>query len=299
MQKSPITNLKGRYPFRLGTTSFIFPAGWAENVGRLAPYVDEIELLFFESQRPGSLPDAVEIDRLAEIAADQTLTYTIHLPVDVDLGDSDRTRRRLAVDTLAAIYRQMAHLPVTSYTLHLTYPSKAPRTSDDIHFWQERTRSGLEDLIAEGVVPQRLSIETLDYPFAWAAPLVETLDLRVCLDIGHLIIYAYGPSPYDAISTALDSYLSQTMVIHLHGVTDGKDHRPLDDLDASLLDLILERLRQSDYVGSLSLEVFGLEALQRSLECLEAAWPRASEKHKRSIDNPNPFGVKNTCHGDS
>lgn len=278
MKNSPIYKLKGRYPFRLGTTSFIYPSGWADNVDRLAPYVDEIELLFFESQTPGSLPDAVEIDRLAEIAADRALTYTVHLPVDVDLGDSDRARRGLAVDTLTAIYRQMAHLPVTSYTLHLAYPSKAPRTPDDIHSWQGRARSGLEDLFAEGVVPQRLSIETLDYPFAWAAPLVEALDLRVCLDIGHLIIYAYGPSPYDAISTALDSYLSRTRVIHLHSVADGKDHRPLDGLDASLLDYILGRLRQSDYVGSLSLEVFGLKALQRSLACLEAAWPRTSVK---------------------
>lgn len=265
-------NLKGRYPLRLGTTSFIHPASWAENADRLAPYVDEVELLFFESQNPGSLPDTAELDRLAEIATDQVLTYTVHLPVDVDLGDPDRAKRRIAANTLSAIYHQTAHLPVTSYTLHLAYPPEAPRHSDDVRRWQANTHAGLLDLLAAGVAPQTLSIETLDYPFAWAAPLVEALDLRVCLDIGHLIIYAYGPSPNDAISTALDSYLPRTTVVHLHGVSDGKDHRPLDCLDATLLSFIVERLRQSYYAGSLSLEVFGLEALQRSLACFETAW---------------------------
>ena len=40
---------KGQYPFRLGTTSFIYPAGYADNVTLIGPCVDEIELLFFES----------------------------------------------------------------------------------------------------------------------------------------------------------------------------------------------------------------------------------------------------------
>ena len=286
MQKSPLKYLKARYPFRLGTTSFIHPAGWAENARRLAPCVDEIELLFFESQKPGSLPDAAEIGRLAEIAADQALTYTVHLPVDVDLGNSDRVQRRAAVDSIAAICRQTGHLPVTSYTLHLPYPARAQRTPDDIHLWQTRTRLGLEDLIGEGVAPQHLSIETLDYPFAWAAPLVEALDLRVCLDIGHLILYVYGPSAADGLLAALDRHLPRTTVIHLHGVAHGKDHRPLDDLCASLLDHIMGRLRQSDYEGSLTLEVFGLDALRRSLACFETAWPHASAKNRRHIDNP-------------
>ena len=56
LQTPPLRAHKSGYPFRLGTTSFIYPAGWAENVARLAPLVDEVELLFFESQIPGSLP---------------------------------------------------------------------------------------------------------------------------------------------------------------------------------------------------------------------------------------------------
>jgi hypothetical protein len=46
---------KKRYPFRIGTTSFIYPAGYTENVARLGPHVDEIEILMFESH-PDSRP---------------------------------------------------------------------------------------------------------------------------------------------------------------------------------------------------------------------------------------------------
>jgi len=51
---------KGLYPFKIGTTSFIYPAGYAQNVKMLGPYVDEIELLLFEGA-PDSLPSTQEI----------------------------------------------------------------------------------------------------------------------------------------------------------------------------------------------------------------------------------------------
>jgi len=38
---------KHAYPFKLGTTSFIYPDGYVPNVKMLGPYMDEIELLFF------------------------------------------------------------------------------------------------------------------------------------------------------------------------------------------------------------------------------------------------------------
>jgi sugar phosphate isomerase/epimerase len=97
---------------------------------------------------------------------------------------------------------------------------------------------------------------------------VEVLDLRVCLDMGHLIIYGYD------LLEALDRYLARTTVIHLHGVAEGRDHLPLDRLEAGLLDRILKRLRQQGYCGSLSLEVFGLDALARSLACFNSAWEK-------------------------
>jgi sugar phosphate isomerase/epimerase len=245
-------------------------------VARLASVVDEVELLLFESQTPDSLPHGAELDRLAGLAGDHDLTYTVHLPVDVDLGAVAPRDRRLAVDTLAHICHRTRHLPVTSYTLHLPYPAGAAHQAGEIGRWQDRTRAGLEALLASGVAPQHLSVETLDYPFEWVFPLVDALDLRVCLDIGHLILYAKKTVIGDDLSKALERYLARTTVIHLHGVAAGRDHRPLDELDDTLVNLVLERLWQDRYHASLSLEVFGQEALERSLARFHSAWQQIS-----------------------
>jgi sugar phosphate isomerase/epimerase len=240
--------------------------------------VDEVELLFFESQMPGSLPDAAEVERLAGIAADHDLTFTVHLPLDVDLGAASPADRKRAVDALANIWARTRHLPVTSYTLHLAYPQGAARGGAAVGPWRDRTRAGLEALLAAGVDPRAISIETLDYPFAWAAPLVDALDLRVCLDIGHLILYANTASAGEEVSEALDRHLGRATVIHLHGAAAGRDHRPLDELDDALLTLVLERLHRERFDASLSLEVFGLEALERSLAHFRRAWEQIPPK---------------------
>ncbi len=46
---------KGSYQFRLGTTSFIYPDHYLPNVKMLGPYLNEIELLLFESAYVGNI----------------------------------------------------------------------------------------------------------------------------------------------------------------------------------------------------------------------------------------------------
>ena len=55
--------------FRIGTTSYIIPADILPNVEYLAPQVDDVELVLFETDEYGSnLPDAALCDRLNELA---------------------------------------------------------------------------------------------------------------------------------------------------------------------------------------------------------------------------------------
>ena len=51
--------------FRIGATSYIIPADILPNVEYLAPQVDDVELVLFETDEYGSnLPDAVLRNRL-------------------------------------------------------------------------------------------------------------------------------------------------------------------------------------------------------------------------------------------
>jgi hypothetical protein len=76
-------SFKGRFPFRLSVPSFIYPAGYSENTARLGCFVDEIELLLFES-RPESLPSLSEVGRLVSLGSQMEITYNVHLPIDME-----------------------------------------------------------------------------------------------------------------------------------------------------------------------------------------------------------------------
>ncbi len=254
------TSLKGRLPFRLATTSFIYPATWAGNVRRLAPLVDEIELLFFESA-PGSLPSAGDIRELVQLGRDLDVRYNVHLPLDVSLGDADAVGHRRAVARLAECLSLFGPLRPSSYTLHLpaeSFPEKDARWSS----WRQRCRRGIETLLAGGLDSRLLAVENLIYPpFEEVQDLVEQYDLSICLDVGHLL--RCGRDPLDFFRR----FARRIAVVHLHGVANGRDHLGLDRLQASLQEEILKGL--SGYTGTVSLEVFSDSDLQASLQTLE------------------------------
>ena len=61
-------SLKGCFPFRLGTVSYIIPDDILPNVRYLADAVDDIELVLFESDELSNIPDEAAIAELADIA---------------------------------------------------------------------------------------------------------------------------------------------------------------------------------------------------------------------------------------
>lgn len=255
---------KGRYPFRLGTTSFIYPADYLPNVERLAPCVDEIELLMFASG-PEDRPSRQLVRELAARGADLAVTYNVHLPTDVCLGAADAGARRRAVETLRWYLERVAPLAPTVHVLHLELEGEAAaRGGGAPADWLARTAESLEVLLAATSAGTPLAVEVLDYPFAWVEPLVERLNLAVCLDAGHLA--AAGKS----IRTPALRHRARLPILHLHGTEGGRDHLSLEALPPWAAAEVREIL--ADFRGTVSLEVFGLEALRGSLEALEALW---------------------------
>jgi hypothetical protein len=65
-------------PFRIGTTSFVYPARWLANVERLAGRVDDVEILLFELAGDAPGPDelaALEVFREADFEASLALLH--------------------------------------------------------------------------------------------------------------------------------------------------------------------------------------------------------------------------------
>lgn len=248
---------KGKYLFRLGTTSFIYPDLYSANVRKLGSFVDEVELLFFESRHPDSLPKEYEILELARLKTEYDLTYNIHLPTDVSIADPDPAERLVAVDAISRVIDVTSILGPVTYTLHVPYE---PNRAGGYAVWQAYSFKGLRTLLQNGMDSRLLSIETLDYPPEMLSDLVEEFDLSVCLDIGHMIVHGYDPV------AAYHRFKNRVSIIHLHGVHNGCDHVSLDLINP--LDFQKVRTILEDFSGTVSLEVFSLSDLEPSLEFL-------------------------------
>ena len=257
---------KGAYPFKLATTSFIYQDGYVPNVKMLGPYIDEIELLLFES-KPGSLLKKSEIDELSLLSKEFDLSYNIHLPIDISFGNSDPVVRQHAVETILHVLDLASPLFPLTCTLHLSY-GEASREKEKVIKWHELTYETIKQLINFGVKAEEISIENLNYPFEWVEDIVRVFNFGVCMDIGHLIVCGTN------IKKFFDSYSDNISIIHLHGVENGHDHISLKRLSEERVGQIMEILKK--FTKVVSIEVFSYDALATSLEFLEKCWKKVS-----------------------
>jgi sugar phosphate isomerase/epimerase len=266
MSSSLLKNYRGRFPFKLATTSYIYPEEIAPNVARLAPSFDEIELVLFESVSQDSIPDDIEIKRLRELSLLHRVGFNVHLPIDISLGDECEKVRTNGISIVKMVIERTLCLNPSTYTLHLDLREKNGQEEMDIENWRRRIVQSLGEIVECGTKSNSISIETLGYPFEWIDDIVKRFGFSICLDIGHILIHEEDVSSY------LERYLSNASIIHLHGFQEGIDHLGIDRLPEVSLQLILSHL--DDYRGIVSIEVFSMEDLQRSLTVLEEKWRR-------------------------
>ncbi len=249
--------------FKLGTTSFIFPDHILPNVLKLGKRFDEIELLLFESAPTEVLPTRNEIKQLAQLSRALDITYNIHLPIDISLTHPHALLRNQGIDRIKTVMDLCTGLNPSSFTLHLDY-SEDNHLPDTVSAWKDRVFQSTKQLIASGMAPKKISVETLNYPFAYLDDIIESQELSVCLDIGHVIKYGFD------LEKLFQQHHARIEIIHLHGVdfsiAGGKDHTALDRLSESHLQTIMSILGRFDKV--VSLEVFNKTHLDSSLETL-------------------------------
>jgi sugar phosphate isomerase/epimerase len=261
---------KGKYPFKIGTTSFIYRDAYVPNVKMLGPYVDAIELLLFES-KTDSLPTKNEISELVNLSREFDLTFNIHLPTDIFVGDRNSSVRQHAVETIQGVLDLTSPLSPFTCTLHVSYDD-ASRKNANINKWQEVTYQTLKQLVNCGIQAETISIENLNYPFEWVEDIVKAFNFSICMDIGHLILCGRD------IKTFFHCYSDQISIIHLHGVKNGSDHLSLESLSKERIKEIMEVLTRFSKV--VSLEVFSYPDLLSSLEFLEKCWKKVSHSIK-------------------
>lgn len=209
---------KENYLFKLGCTSYVFPGNILFNVPQTGPFFDDIELVLFESSDICNFPENKEIQDLYKLGCEYDLTYTVHLPTDKKAGSYNQDERRGFIDQISKLVELTKPLKPYGYILHLEgierNASPFEKTS-----WRKNVLEVCQKISEmPGLEREKVCVENLNYPIKWHEYLVEQFGFSYCLDFGHLFLYQEN---WQEIA---DTYLDKTRVIHLHGVSQGKDH---------------------------------------------------------------------------
>jgi len=253
--------IKGRYPWRIGATSFVIPAGIEENVTYLADKVDDIQLLYFESLSQCHMPQQVDVNLLQGLAQEHNLSYTVHLPTDIQPGSSVPGVRQQSVDEIVRLMEEIAPLRPLCHDLHLAWQPELA---------MEQWLHNIDDFLSKlkknlGRERAMVAIENIDYPFSYVRSLVLTHGFELCADIGHALFWGEDED-------ALFADIPLAAHIHYHGIRDGKDHRALGVEQQACSARLGEVLRVGGYHGVLTLEVYRSEDLQASLQHIDKIW---------------------------
>jgi sugar phosphate isomerase/epimerase len=252
------------FPFRLGTTSYIIPDDILPNAHYLAGKVRDIELILFEvDDGPNNLPSTEVIDELSLLAQQHDLTYTVHLPLDLKLGEDGSEQDRSLVKAKRVIDCTRG-LDPWAYVLHLD--GRSVRTSTDVELirrWQDQSVRALEIVSEWAGGAEKLAVENLEtYPLDFIQPVLDRIPVSRCVDIGHLWLDGHHPIPY------LQAALPRTRVIHIHGIAE-RDHRSLTFMPQENVSAVWKELVRVNYEGVLTLEIFSEEDFISSLEVIE------------------------------
>lgn len=252
------------YPFRLGTSSHIIPADILPNVHYLVGKVRDIELILFEvDDGPNNLPSPDVIEELAQIAGEQDLTYTVHLPLDLKLGD-DGSEQNISLVKAKRVIECTRGLDPWAYVLHLD--GRSVKESNDaalITRWQNHSVRALEIVSAWAGGAEKLAVENLEtYPLDFIQPVLDRVPVSRCVDVGHLWLDGHDPIPY------LQAALPRTRVIHIHGIAE-RDHRSLAFIPQEKVRAVWNELLRLKYAGVLTLEIFSEEDFLSSMQVIE------------------------------
>ena len=258
---------KFNFPFRVGCTSYVIADDILPNVKRMAPIIDDIEIVLFESSDISNLPTSNDIAQMKALADQYCITYTVHLPIDYTVGTTISNVASRFCEEVQRILDIFSELNPYAYIMHLDGVSADDETTESVR-WHNCCSKLLESLVqSAGDKSNLLCIENLAYPWHWHADLVINYGLATCIDIGHLWInYA------ESWQKQVEAMLPFSRVIHLHGAYNGVDHLSLKKVRTELLGEVLQMMCDSKYTHVVTLELFNEMDTLESLDLVRHLW---------------------------
>jgi len=260
-------------PFAMGCTSYVIPANIVTNVRALAPVVDDIELVLFDTPVASNMLTDREVRVLRELANEYGITYTVHLPTEHKAAAADPSERRRYVASARRVIDRCASLEPRAWIAHLE-GVRENATLFEQKSWARGAAESLQAIADATSQLGRLAVENLGYPWHWHEELVAASRASLCCDVGHLWVYFR-----DNWRTQVEAMLPRTAVIHLHGVSERRDHVSLRGTRSEEVLTFLDCLRRFKYTGIVTLEVFTETDFAESAQTVREIWESLSNQH--------------------
>ncbi|NTW10214.1 MAG: sugar phosphate isomerase/epimerase, partial [Chlorobiaceae bacterium] len=179
---------------------------------------------------------------------------SVHLPLDVYLGNDDPEERERSVRKCLRVIRLCSKLPKSAYVMHF---ESGPGVDINKFNRDERLRfvknvgESVSMMLGHSGEEERLfCAENLNYPFGLVWPVVDELGLSVTLDVGHLEFYGFP------VENHLELYLKRAGVLHMHGTFEGRDHNSLAHLRPETLASVMRSLQVGAREKVFTMEIF-------------------------------------------
>lgn len=252
LNDNPLEQYRGALdglPLKFGISSYVWPAGYVENVKRLKGVFGEIQLL--ANEPVGRSPVGMEeIDQLKEYG-DGGVTYSLHLPTTCGMAYPGGTAEEDVIQTIMAF----KPLDIANSVLHIE--NGAPGSDPEL------AARRLERIIdATGTAPETICVENLvGSPFGPIWEAVAHLGVSICFDAGHLLAEGGDPVVF------MRRYEKNIRMAHVHGVAD-RDHRSLSVLPPETLVALFRALEELAPRGAVVIETYSLPEVVDSVRCI-------------------------------
>ncbi len=253
----PFGDVVRGFNFKVGSTSYVWPAGYLDNSQKLSKIFSVVQLLILETLETYPI-DEPEINGLRELR-ENGLDFVLHLPVPSNLADKNVN----PVEPIIKIIETFRTLDVSLLVLHI----EAGEEDCDLKLAAQRITEICQRTKTD---PAKICVENLHAPFAPVWDAVAGTGVSICFDAGH-ILYA-GGNPFSFI----EKYGERIRMTHIHGVDEKKnglkirDHRPLSSMEPGLLKKIFDKLRSVKFDGPVIIENYSVAEMVESLRVLSS-----------------------------
>ncbi len=254
--------LLDRFPFRLGTTSYIIPDDILPNVRFLAEKVRDVELVLFDVDTFCNIPTTEQIAELNAITARHDLSFTVHLPLDLKFS-GEMEKMDESILKAKRVIKSCLPLSPRAFVLHLDSHAIPMEPSEaETATWIRNCVRSLHQLLPCLPDPALLAVENLEsYPPSLNHAVLDQVPVSECIDVGHLWLQGINAPDY------LAERIERTRVIHLHGIGT-RDHQSLALMPYTQVKAVIDQLITLNYRGVVTLEVFSEGDFVRSQEVL-------------------------------